>query len=147
MLFVLSGTDMARRRRRVSSCSKWNKSRILSSLMLMNDWWTRIYHHRTVLFTYLIQFAGQAGILNLFTGLKFENKNNSSDNSMWVCDGLSENFQSLELDLAHEQHEFRASNFRNLQLLFLLTFAQVLHAFERTPMFSMIEAIVLFLAL
>ena len=55
---------------------------ILSSLMLMNDWWTRIYHHRTVLFTYLIQFAGGASILNLFTGLKFESKNNTSDNSM-----------------------------------------------------------------
>ena len=53
-----------------------------------------IHHHRTVFFTYLIQFAGQAGIFNLVTGLKFdfESKNNSSDNSMRVCDGLSEKF-------------------------------------------------------
>ena len=48
--------------------------------------------HRKVFFTYLTQFAGQAGFLNLVTGLKFESKNNSSDNSMRVCDGLSEKF-------------------------------------------------------
>ena len=63
---------------------------------------------------------------------------------------MSENLISLEFDLAHKKHEFSAwifkiSSVRNVQLLFLITFAQMLDSvFERTPMFSMIEAIVQF---
>ena len=66
--------------------------------------------------------------LNLVEGL-FESKNYLSDNSMRVCDGLSENFLALRLDLAHKQHESRARGILDFLFLlkFLITFAQVLN--------------------